>query len=396
MQASPTKPELLRLRAALHSDRYTSGGTHNFYLYPARFSPEIARAVIETFSSPGDWVLDPFMGGGTAVIEGLSLGRSMIGVDLNALAHFVARVRTTPLSGNDETVVHQWAARVATRGATSGATGVVNVRLPNLPPTMKSFLAHALLESRALGLPRQRAFAQCVLLRLGQWALDCRDSTSFRRLRLEAKLLELTEEMLHGMRDFVGQCRSAGLAKNEIVGSRLLICNDAAEIHENSWVKTCKARARLVFTSPPYPGVHVLYHRWQVRGRRETPAPYWVAEVSDGYYASHYTGGSRTPTGERRYFAMIRSAFSSIRHVLAQDALVVQLVGFADVKRQLPGYLTAMDEAGFDIIRHPLGQRQQLWRSVPNRKWYAKLQGAVDASSELLLFHRPRRERRRS
>lgn len=33
----------------------------------------------------------------------------------------------------------------------------------------------------------------------------------------------------------------------------------------------------LILTSPPYPGVHVLYHRWQVQGRKETPAPFWIA-----------------------------------------------------------------------------------------------------------------------
>ena len=40
------------------------GLTHNFYRYPARFSPVFARTIIERFSEPGDVVLDPFMGGG--------------------------------------------------------------------------------------------------------------------------------------------------------------------------------------------------------------------------------------------------------------------------------------------------------------------------------------------
>jgi len=135
----------------------------------------------------------------------------------------------------------------------------------------------------------------------------------------------------------------------------------------------------------------VLYHRWQVRGRRETPAPYWIAQVPDGYYASHYTGGSRTPTGERRYFSMIRSVFSSVREFIDRDGLVVQLVGFADVSQQLPKYLATMSEAGFESWSPPGSEAEQLWRPVPNRKWYARLQGAVDPSSEVLLFHRPLR-----
>ena len=87
------------LRDAVAFSGYTAGKTHNFYHYPARFSPEFARAVIARFSRPGDIVLDPFMGGGTAIVEGLALGRRMIGVDINTLARFLAEVRTAPRAG---------------------------------------------------------------------------------------------------------------------------------------------------------------------------------------------------------------------------------------------------------------------------------------------------------
>src|SRR5262245_1121835 len=77
------------LRETLAESTYIDGLTHGFYHYPARFSPGVARAAIQLFTKGGDWVLDPFMGGGTAVVEGLSHGRRMIGVDINPLAHFV-------------------------------------------------------------------------------------------------------------------------------------------------------------------------------------------------------------------------------------------------------------------------------------------------------------------
>jgi hypothetical protein len=86
---------------------------------------------------------------------------------------------------------------------------------------------------------------------------------------------------------------------------------------------------------------------------------------------------------------MIKNAFASVRELVREDALVVQLLGFADVRTQLPHYLEAMQGAGFEEWSPPLGHRR-LRRRVPNRKWHAKLKGPVDASSELLLFHRPR------
>lgn len=391
MSESRDSANIDRVQSALHSSRHTGGSTHNFYLYPARFSPEIARAVVETFSQPGDWVLDPFMGGGTSIIEGLTTGRGMIGIDLNALAHFVASVRTRPLSARDEELILQWAIHASASCACTATADLPDVR--NLPLAMKRFMAQSLDNSDHLHLPRQRAFARAVLLRLGQWALDCRDYSSPPQAKLAAKLPDLTAQMLEGLRQFVELCSDAGLSKTEILGHRVLLCRNASGLEDERRLGSLRAAPKLVFTSPPYPRVHVLYHRWQIRGRKETPAPYWIAQVADGHDASYYTGGSRTPTGERNYFAMIRKVYSSVRKIIDPVGVVVQLVGFADVNAQLPQYHAAMADAGFEPWSPMASTGDSLWRQVPHRKWYAKLQGAVDASSELLLFHRPKRSR---
>ena len=377
--------DLEQLDAALNSSRYTSGSTHNFYLYPARFSPEITRTIIALFSQPGDSVLDPFMGGGTSIIEGMMLGRRMVGIDLNPLAHFVTSARTRPLSDADADVLRSWAGADAERPRVCAS---YDKHVLNLPAAVRRFFAREVAASQELRFPRQEAFARCALLRLGQWALDCRDAKAHGTSLLRRKLPELVDEMLDGLVEFTDRCWTAGISKREISSRRRLLCGNSAEVARlNSFPSR---KVRLVFTSPPYPRVHVLYHRWQVRGRKETPAPYWIANVPDGHFASHYTGGSRTPTGEQCYLSMIRDVFTAIRPRLTDDAVVAQLIGFADVRAQLPLYLAAMKKAGFQEWI-PAAFKQRLWRKVPNRKWYAKLQGAVDASSELLLFHRPRR-----
>src|ERR1035438_5807536 len=96
------------LLAAIASKDPVSGHTHTFYRYPARFSPLFVREVIRHYSRPGDVVLDPFMGGGTSIVEALSLGRRIIGVDLNTLAHFVSKVKTTPLNNYDMEILRDW------------------------------------------------------------------------------------------------------------------------------------------------------------------------------------------------------------------------------------------------------------------------------------------------
>ncbi len=382
--------EVERLGEALAAARYSycGGSTHGFYHYPARFSPDVASTVIEVFSDVDDLVLDPFMGGGTGIIEGLALGRRMIGLDLNALAHFVADVRTTPLSKNDEATVKDWALKVAKQCGAADPGIVHRPRIPNLPAAVEVFMSSALQLADLLPLLRQREFARCALLRLGQLVLDCRDFDAPRRRRLAQKLPELAQQMLDGLHEFTERCQAVEIPKNKIVAHRLLLHRNAVGLHEDPRVLSLRERPRLVFTSPPYPGVHILYHRWQYHGRRETAAPYWIARVPDGFYESYYTGGSRTPTGRDRYFSMIEGAFRSIRQVIDPDGVVVQLVGFSDVGTQLPRYLAAMDSAGFDELK---GAEQRLDRRVPNRKWYARLHETADASTELMLVHRPRR-----
>ncbi|MHC4069421.1 MAG: DNA methyltransferase, partial [Planctomycetota bacterium] len=55
-------------QSALDKNRII-GLTHNFYRYPARFSPTFASTAIKLFSKHGDIVLDPYMGGGTTIVE---------------------------------------------------------------------------------------------------------------------------------------------------------------------------------------------------------------------------------------------------------------------------------------------------------------------------------------
>jgi len=56
------------LVAAVSNREKVTGAPHDFYRYPARFSPVFAREAIKTFTQPGDFVLDPFCGGGTTLV----------------------------------------------------------------------------------------------------------------------------------------------------------------------------------------------------------------------------------------------------------------------------------------------------------------------------------------
>jgi DNA modification methylase len=384
-----------RFIQAVHSREPVSGYTHNYYRYPARFSPQFARAAIEAFSQPGDVVLDPFMGGGTTLVEGRVLGRHAVGSDVNSLAVFLARAKTTILSESDLARIENWVYELLQH---------LNLHSPpvpakywrdngyqrNLPWRIRKLLELALARLSELPQKRQRRFARCLLLRTGQWAVDCREripsAEDFRR-----QLIRFLHQFVNGMRQYRQAVQQAWPTSRKR-GISVILQRAAAELPAERFFDSLPKKPRLVVTSPPYPGVHVLYHRWNVRGRRESPAPFWIVNCLDGRGASYYTFGDRRHHNLRQYFQGIQDSFAAVRQLIDPRALVVQLVAFSDPDWQLPRFLEAMRLAGFqEVMPRELGipAKARLWRHIPGRRWFAVIQGTIATSNEVVLFHRP-------
>ena len=367
------------------------GLTHGFYRYPARFSPQFAKAVILQFSKENDCVLDAFMGGGTAVVEAVASGRNALGIDVNPLSPFITNVKTTPLSDRDQEAIISWADKLDFENSWQGQLTSIDPRLKNMPNEARDTLAYAVSTASQLEFPRQRRFARCALLKLGQWAIDCRKDIPSAN-HMKAQFRKQVMDMMNGLNELVKNAKSNGIPKNKITGKRMLYLGTINEAVENRKFARVFPRPKLVLTSPPYPGVHVLYHRWQVDGRRETPAPYWLAGLEDGHGESYYTLGGRSISGLRNYFVKLTDTFGAIRQFIDPDGLVVQMVAFSDPNEQLPSFMNAMSLAGFEEL-NLFGDSCSGYQSreVPNRKWYAYGEKKQCASNEILLFHRPYR-----
>jgi hypothetical protein len=383
------------LRNAALDSQLAKGLTHDFYRYPARFSPVFIRQAITAFTRVGDLVIDPFVGGGTTAVEARVLGRRCVGVDINSLAIFVSQAKTTPLSPKEISELRDWK---------SSLYDSMNLRNPSpFEEDWKSYFKNIdsqetwpIKKSISLALStidkfsiKQQNFARCSILKTAQWALDSRKQIP-EASYFKEKLISNIDRMLTSISEYsslVCKADKTWSAKN--LQRTMLLNRSVIGIDDDTRVRKFGS-PRLILTSPPYPGVHILYHRWQVQGRRETPAPYWIANKLDGDGASYYTFGDRKAGNLTGYFHSIYESFRSLSKIANKDTVVVQMVAFNDPEWQFKMYLEMMNEAGFEEA-YPTDtspESLRIWRQVPNRKWFATQRGVTNSSKEVVLVHK--------
>jgi hypothetical protein len=336
-------------------------------------------------------VLDPFCGGGTTIVESLAWGRVALGSDLSKLATLVAEIKTTPISDAQLDTVGEWAERVSASVASllhaHADTG--DPRLRGMPSLYRRLLSN--LKARRSTLPRGacQRFATGLLLKTSQWALDGKEHLPTPTLFM-SRMQEHFQVMRKGMLDFVEHLRAVGCSKADAGKRRVLRTQGAASLSPESFGLSGSG-VSLVVTSPPYLGVHVLYNRWQLQGRRELHAPFYLTDCSDLGFPSRYMIVPRACPSPSLYFDAIAKAFNGVRSLLRPGAYVVQLVSFGNAAESLPRYVDAMKAAGLEMCETYLHTNGDLtWRSVPGRRWYARVGAVADSSAaqEVLLVHR--------
>lgn len=75
--------------------RYSAHGLHE---YRGKFNPQIVRAVGNMLGfQPGSWILDPFCGSGTTLLEAVHMGWNAVSVDINPLGVLIARAKVVAM-----------------------------------------------------------------------------------------------------------------------------------------------------------------------------------------------------------------------------------------------------------------------------------------------------------
>lgn len=84
----------ISFRRLVKSVPSTTYASHGMYYYPAKFIPQVVRWAIEKYTSPGDSIIDPFAGSGTACVEALITGRNATCSDLSPMLKYLVEGKT--------------------------------------------------------------------------------------------------------------------------------------------------------------------------------------------------------------------------------------------------------------------------------------------------------------
>lgn len=135
--------------------------------YYAMFPVAFADEVVRTYTRPGELVLDPFAGRGTAVFSAVTQNRSAIGIEINPVGYVYARAKLSPATRDE-----------------------VELRLDELGGRARQF------KQEAARLPR--FFHRCFSRRVRRFLLAARADLDWRRNRVDRTVMALLLVYLHG------------------------------------------------------------------------------------------------------------------------------------------------------------------------------------------------------
>ncbi|MBI3993231.1 MAG: hypothetical protein HY342_08150 [Candidatus Lambdaproteobacteria bacterium] len=329
-------------------------GTHAFHPYAGRFHPALPRTLLAGLLQPGQRVLDPFMGGGTTLVEALAARHPSAGSDLNPIALVVARERTRMRSeAQAERVLARCAAiadQVSELHKTRSAPRVQHPRMRELTPQYPPHLLAEMLQwIRLIDEVHDSSVRETLR------AVFSAGCVKFSNRRSDTSAAQSLTPYPKGavsrfMRDKAGELTRAQVLLGQALlpdppAHPLLRQEDARLLPSFGW-----GEFDLVLTSPPYPGTYdyVEHHALRMAWLNLDEAPLRGGEI-----------GARRDESQATWSADNRDVMVALARVLKPGGLLCVVIG------------------DWLVEGHPVDGGAQLLRAATDKGWRLRSRASI-------------------
>jgi len=338
-------PDLIYLR--LEEYKANSYLTHNLHPYPAKYVPQIPREIIERLTLPGDWVLDPFCGSGTTLVECALIGRNSVGTDVNPLSCLISKAKSKRLSAKQLKALSQFGESVASLATLT----VPKNAIPEFFGIDKWFMPDVQVELAALlkmirDVPdiAVRSVLEVVFSAI---VVRVSNQDSDTRYKAVSKVLPkgvVRQVFLPRLSDAIARCTAFSETAKDVVAN-------VWQLDATRETSPGGHQFNLVVTSPPYMNSYdyYLYHKHRMR---------WlgldVADTQEKEFGSRNKHNDKG-LGIDAYNEPVARSIALTRSILADDGYYCVVVGDAiwrgDLIKMNSNYDELFLRAGYQKVR---------------------------------------------
>lgn len=385
----PTEVVIERLRTLdWNFDGAATGANgHGLHPYPAKFPPQLPAQLIEELTLPGDLVLDPFGGSGTALLEAVRLGRRAAAIDANPVAARLTRVKARGVTAKERAELLSLASQSESilvqiarcdRSACDAASLV-----PDFPNQLKWFASssiHELAHLRTFVRGYDGITRDVLELAMGQAAARVSFQESETRYVSVPRTVADGEAVRMFFRDLGRMSRV--LPQYGELGALASVIEGDARARE-TWDKVPKGEASLIVTSPPYPNAYDyhLYHRFRILWTGSDPRD--LRRVEIGSHLRQQTVVSPDLDYEQDMSCVLRHAFATLKG----GAWCVFVVGDGLYKGKVYNTSEAITRLGHEVGFEVAGVVDRL---LPTAKRSVTKAGRRLTEEQIVLLRRPR------
>jgi DNA methylase len=357
---APILPEIGIAPEWKDQQRLWGPALHPMCSYLASFPAALAHAFVGRYSRRGDVVLDPFSGRGTTPLQACAEGRVGVGNDLNPFAHLLTAAKVEPAARAD-TATRVASLRLGWAAAAPDWIGLAEAVAARDPGVLVPAAGDGPLASPSEGVPAEvavafhpRTLAQLLFVRASLHLADRTDRFIAAALTgiLHGKSASYLSPLMPNtfsmapryVREFAARTAFAAPERDVFVGlerklarlqreplpttAGIALLGDARDAAARARAalqsRGLPDRARLVVTSPPYLRVVKYgYYNWLRTWLLGFDARAIDATLDDAHH--------REP-----YLAFLREVLLDLRSILADDAVIVLVIGDVETDRGRP------------------------------------------------------------